>query len=180
MEKRSVLERATEARGSLGAGLYAAVLCLVVLAASGVVGLLIHLPWLFPSLGPTVMLFFESPAQDAARPVNTIFGHSVALVVGVLCLYTFGLQNVEAAPAGGLTPMHLLAGPLSVALTTLVLTWAKMPHPPAGATTLTVSLGILTSPAQLASMAGAIIFITALGWGLNILFGTRPSKRGQV
>ncbi|MBG6226463.1 CBS-domain-containing membrane protein [Arthrobacter sp. CAN_A2] len=68
-----------------------------------------------------------------------------------------------------------MAGALSVALTTLVLTWAKTPHPPAGATTLIVSLGILTSPAELLSMAGAIIFITVLGWGLNALLGMKPS-----
>jgi hypothetical protein len=53
---------------------------------------------------------------------------------------------------------------------------ARMPHPPAGATTLIVSLGILTTPAQLASMAGAVVLITTLGWALNILLGTKPTK----
>lgn len=178
MGQRPVLERLTEARGSLGAALYAAVLCLVVLAASGAVGLAAHLPWLFPSLGPTVMLFFESPAQKASRPVNALVGHGVALAAGVLCLYGFGLQNAPSAPAGGLTPAHLWAGTLSVALTTLILTWTRMPHPPAGATTLIVSLGILTTPMELASMAGAVILITALGWALNILLGTKPAKPG--
>jgi CBS-domain-containing membrane protein len=174
MAQQPVLERLMERRGSLGAGLYAAVLCLVVLAASGAVGLLAHLPWLFPSLGPTVMLFFESPGQPASRPANALFGHAVALVSGALCLYALGLQNDPSAPVGGLTPAHLLAGALSVALTTLVLTWTRMPHPPAGATTLIVSLGILARPAQLASMAGAIVLITVLGWGLNLLLGTHP------
>lgn len=178
MGRRSVLERLGEGRGSLGAGLYAAVLCLVVLAASGAVGLALRLPWLFPSLGPTVMLFFESPAQRASRPVNALFGHAVALAAGVLCLYAFGLQDAPPAPVGGLTPAHLMAGALSVALTTLVLTWMRTPHPPAGATTLIVSLGILTAPAELASMAGAVLLITVLGWGLNILLGTRPQKPG--
>jgi hypothetical protein len=57
-----------------------------------------------------------------------------------------------------------------VARTTLVLTWLRKPHPPAGATTLIVSLGILTSPLQLLSMAGAVLLITAAGWGLNMLW----------
>ena len=62
-----------------------------------------------------------------------------------------------------------------MALTTLLLTWLRKPHPPAGATTLIVSLGILTTPPQLLSMAGAILLITAAGWGLNVLLGTKPA-----
>lgn len=65
---------------------------------------------------------------------------------------------------------------MAVALTTLVLTWWKAPHPPAGATMLIVSPGILTTLGELASMAAAVALTTALGWGLNILFGTRPSR----
>ncbi|GAA1761542.1 HPP family protein [Kocuria aegyptia] len=171
---------ATRIRGNRpGAALYAALLSLVVLAATGVVGLLLHQPWLFPSLGPTVMLFFESPQQRASRPLNALVGHGVGLLAGAAVLYGLGLQDDPSAPTGGLTPAYLLAGALSVALTTLVLTWAKTPHPPAGATTLIVSLGILTTPIQLASMAGAIVLITALGWGLNVLLGTRPDQEAS-
>ena len=172
-----VLERAKERLDKLGAGLYAAVLGIVVLGVSGLAGLLLHLPWLFPSLGPTVMLFFESPEQKASRPLNTLVGHGVGLVAGALCLYAFGLQDQPSAPVGGLTPLHVLSGALSVGLTTLVLTWLGLPHPPAGATTLIVSLGILSAPAQLASMAGAILLVTVVGWGLNILLGTRPADK---
>jgi CBS-domain-containing membrane protein len=157
-----------------GAALYAAVLSLVVLAASGAAGLMLHQPWLFPSLGPTVMLFFESPGEPASRPLNALAGHGVGLVAGAAMLYAFGLQHAPSVAAAGLTPGHLVAGALSVALTTVVLTWLKTPHPPAGATTLIVSLGILKDPAALLSMAGAIVLITAVGWGLNILFGVRP------
>jgi CBS-domain-containing membrane protein len=159
-----------------GAAIYAAVLSLVVLAAAGAVGLALRQPWLFPSLGPTVMLFFESPSQQASRPLNTLTGHGVGLIAGVAMLYAFGLQDRPPAPLAGLNPAFLLAGALSVALTTLVLTLLKTPHPPAGATTLIVSLGILTSPAELAAMAGAIVLITVVGWGLNVLFGVRPGQ----
>ncbi|MHC6591843.1 HPP family protein [Arthrobacter sp. C152] len=172
-----LLQRAKDRWGKPGSGFYAAVLSVVVLAASGLVGLLLHLPWLFPSLGPTVMLFFESPEQKASRPVNTVVGHGVGLVAGALCLYAFGLQDQPSAPVGGLTALHVLSGVLSVGLTTLVLTWLGLPHPPAGATTLIISLGILSTPVQLASMAGAIILITVVGWGLNVLLGTRPADK---
>lgn len=174
----SLLKRLTSSRTSLGPALYAAVLSLVVLALAGAVGIGLHLPWLFPSLGPTVMLFFESPEQPSARPANTLVGHLTGLITGVLCLYAFGLQDSPSAPVGGLSVPYVAAGALSVALTTLTLTWLRRPHPPAGATTLIVSLGILTTPPQLLSMAGAILLITSAGWGLNVLSGTRPASQG--
>lgn len=174
-----MLQRLTDRAGAVGAGLYAAALSLVVLAASGGVGLLLHQPWLFPSLGPTVMLFFESPRQRASRPRNALVGHGVGLLAGIAVLYGLGLQDDPPVPSGGLTPVHLLAGALSVAVTTLVLTAVRIPHPPAGATTLIVSLGILTGPAELVAMAAAIVLITALGWGLNILLGTRPGAEEE-
>lgn len=173
--KRSLHGRLKDAPSKAGLSLYAAALCLVVLTASGAVGLALHTPWLFPSLGPTVMLFFESPQEKSSRPTNVLIGHAVGLLAGAGCLYGFGLQDDLSVPDGGLTPIHLCAGVLSVALTTLVLTWLDTPHPPAGATTLIISLGILTSTADLLSMAGAIIFITLLGWGLNIVLGTNPA-----
>lgn len=170
----AVLEALKKRAGSTGAGVYAAILSLVVLAAAGAVGLALRQPWLFPSLGPTVMLFFESPAQKASRPLNTLLGHGVGLLAGIAALYGLGLQNEQPAPIGGLTPGYLLAAAISVALTTFVLSAVKLPHPPAGATTLIVSLGILTQPVELASMAGAIVLVIAVGWGLNYLLGTRP------
>ena len=57
------LLEAAERRGPASAGGYAFGLCLVVLVACGVVGMLVHQPFLFPSLGPTVMLFVEDPRQ---------------------------------------------------------------------------------------------------------------------
>ena len=129
----AVLDRAKQRWDKLGAGIYAAVLSIVVLPASGLVGLLFHLPWLFPSLGPTVMLFFESPEPKASRPVHTLVGHGVGLAAGALCLYALGLQQQPSAAVGGLTPLHVLSGVLSVGLTTFVLTWLGVPHPPAGA-----------------------------------------------
>jgi hypothetical protein len=87
------------------------------------------------------------------------------------------LQDQPSAPVGGLTALHVVSGALSVALTTLALTWIGLPHPPAGATTLIISLGILTTPAQLASMAGAVLLTTLVGWGLNLLLGTRPAPK---
>jgi len=170
-----VLQRAQQRVGVLGAGGYAAVLAFLVLALAGVVGLGLSKPWLFPSLGPTVMLFFESPEEESSRPRNTLVGHLVGIAVGWGLLHLFRLQGLPPAPVGGLTGRHVLAGALSVALTSLVLVAIKHKHPPAGASTLIVSLGILSSPVEVLTMVLAVVLVTVVGWTLNVLLGQRPS-----
>lgn len=160
-----------------GAAAYAGGLAVVVLALTGAVGLATRQPWLFPSLGPTVMLFFESPESPSSRPRNALIGHAVGLLVGVGCFHVLGLAGLPPAPVGGLTPGYVAAGALSVAITTVVLTLLRTPHPPAGATTLIVSLGILTQPPQLLAMAGAIALTAVAGWALNSgLLGGRAAR----
>jgi hypothetical protein len=166
------VERLTANRPT--AAVYAALLSLLVLALAGAVGLALKQPWLFPSLGPTVMLFFQSPRQRASRPAHALVGHGVALVVGYLCLLVFGLQGAPSVPTAGLTVPYLFAGALSVAGTTGILALLKVDHPPAGATTLIVSLGIIAQPIGLLSMAGAIVLVVIAGWVLNrLLLGER-------
>ena len=158
-----------------GGAAYAAVLAIVTLGITGAVGLLIKQPWLFPSLGPTVMLFFESPKQPSARPLNTIVGHVVGIAAGVTCYTVFGLSGYRSAPVGGLTVPYVIAGAVAVGITTAVLSLLKLPHPPAGASTLIVALGILHTPVQLLSMVGAVLLITTAGWAFNrLLLGKQP------
>ena len=161
-------------RNRPGGAVYAALGCLLVLALAGAVGLALKQPWLFPSLGPTVMLFFQSPRQRASRPLNALVGHGVALLAGALCLAVFGLTTAPSVPDGGLTPAYLAAGAISVAATTAVLALLKLEHPPAGATTLIVSLGIIRGLPGLLSMAAAIVLVVVVGWALDrMLLGRR-------
>jgi len=173
---RPLLDRLQARAGKLGAGLYAAVLTFVVLALCGAVGLAVKQPWLFPSLGPTAMLFFESPREKPAQPANALIGHLIAIGVGWAMLTVFHLDPLPPAPIGGLSAGYVLAGALSVALTSLILIGIGRPHPPAGASTLIVSLGILTTPVQLGTMALAVLFLTVAGWGLNAALGLRGAQ----
>jgi CBS-domain-containing membrane protein len=173
---RPLFDRLQARAGRLGAGLYAAILTFVVLALCGAVGLAVKQPWLFPSLGPTAMLFFESPREKPAQPANALIGHAVGIGVGWAMLTLFRLDPLPPAPVGGLSTGYVLAGALSVAVTSLILIGVGWPHPPAGASTLIVSLGILTTPAQLGTMALAVLFLTAAGWGLNAALGLRGSE----
>jgi HPP family len=170
-----LVDRLADRHGAVGRGLYAAVLGLSALALCGAVGLATKQPWLFPSLGPTVMLFFESGHESTARPQNALVGHLVGIGAGAGLLHAFGLAGLLPAPVGGLTAGYVAAGALSVAVTSLVLQAVRLPHPPAGASTLIVSLGILTTLTELATMAAAVVLVTIAGWGANAALGLRPA-----
>lgn len=69
-----LLKRLGTRRSALGPASFAALLSLVLLTLAGSVGMGLHLPRLFPSLGPTVMLFFElfacTPSGSRTLPLH--------------------------------------------------------------------------------------------------------------
>ena len=174
------LEAAERRAGKAGAAAYTFVLCLAVLAAVGLVGLGLKQPYLFPSLGPTVMLFFESPLGKSAAPRNTVVGHGVAILAGVGCLALFGLTDHPPVIQEGITGARVGAAALSVAFTAAVLLLLDCPHPPAGATTLIISLGLLTSASELLAVAAGVLLVTLLGVALNRLLGVRQPLWGPA
>ena len=135
---------------------------IVCLAAVGAVGVALKQPWVFPSLGPTVMVLAETPTQPAAHPRNVLSGHLVGIAAGYLSLLLLGLTDNPPVIQEGLTSTRVAAAVLSVALTALVLQAIRSPHPPAGATTLIVSLGLLKTPASLRAMVLSVILLTVL------------------
>jgi CBS domain-containing membrane protein len=50
-----------------------------------------------------------------------------------------------------------------------------MPHPPAGATTLIVGLGILKSPGQLAVIVLSVVLVTLLASAANVAVRVRQA-----
>ncbi len=128
-------------------------------------------PLIFPSLGPTAFLFFYTPTAPSASPRNTIIGHAVGVVAGYLSLLVTGLTMAGPALVVGVTWPRVIAAALSLGLTAGVMVILKSPHPPAGATTLIVSLGILTHPWQLLLLMGAVILLTLQALVINRLAG---------
>lgn len=154
-----------------GEALYSLVASALAVGVSGLLAYLFQQPLLFPSLGPTAYLFFESPMSAPSSPRNTIIGHSVAVVAGGVSLAAFGLLEAPSILQAGPTAQHVASGVLSVALTGGALPLFRSSHPPAGATTLIVSLGLLqTVPEVLALIAGVLI-LTVAGWLVNRAFG---------
>lgn len=152
-------------------GLYALVNGLVSIAVMTAAALVTGVPLVFPSLGPTAYLLFSDPLGGAAAPRNTIIGHGIGVLAGWGSLAVFGLQDVAAADAMGATPGRVGAAAVSLALTSALMVWLRLPHPPAAATTLIVSLGVLPHPEELAVLMMAVVLLAAQGWIINRLAG---------
>jgi CBS-domain-containing membrane protein len=128
-------------------------------------------PFIFPSLGPTAFLFFYTPTAPSASPRNTIIGHAVGVGAGYFSLFITGLTMAGPALAVGVTWPRVLAAALSLGLTAGLMVLLKSPHPPAGATTLIISLGILTHPWQLLLLMVAVGLLTLQAIVINRLAG---------
>lgn len=128
-------------------------------------------PMVFPSLGPTAFLIFYTPLAPAASPRNLLGGHLIGVLAGYLALLVFGLVDAESAMSGGVTGMRVGAAALSLGLTSGAMVWAKLVHPPAGATTLIVSLGVIARPVHLAVLMLAVALLAVQGLAINRLAG---------
>lgn len=128
-------------------------------------------PFVFPSLGPTAFLHFYTPMAPAASPRNTICGHAVGVVAGLLSLHLFGLDDAGPALATGVDAARVGATALSLGLTSGAMVWLRVPHPPAGATTMIISLGILTEPEHLVVLLAAVGLLTVQAFVINRVAG---------
>jgi CBS domain-containing membrane protein len=128
-------------------------------------------PFVFPSLGPTAFLLFYTPLRPPASPRNTICGHAIAVLAGYGSLAAFGLVHAGPAVSTGVTPARIGAAAVSLGVTAGAMAWLGLPHPPAGATTLIVSLGILHTPVQMGVLMLGVLLITAQGFVINRLAG---------
>jgi len=137
----------------------------------GLLALLTGSPFVFPSLGPTAYLFFFSPLAEVSSPRNTILGHAIGLICGYAA---FALVVASSPPFGMIPGVHgprLLAAALSLSATGALMALLRVSHPPAGATTLIVSLGIISQPRELVIIEAAVILLTVQAFAINRLAG---------
>jgi CBS-domain-containing membrane protein len=154
-----------------GNAVYTGVCSLVAIGLSGLWAWIFKEPLLFPSLGATAFLIFETPMAEVGSPRNTIIGHSVGVAAGVASVAIFGLLNAPSAYVQGVTPARIAAVALAVALTGGILRVLRSAHPPAGATTIIVASGLLIHVEQLAALLVGVVLLTGAGWILNRLMG---------
>ena len=143
----------------------------VTIALLAVVAMISGTPFVFPSLGPTAFLFFFNPTLPASTPRNAILGHAIGIGCGYAALWLVGLQDAPSAMTEGVHTRRVLAAALSLAATGALMILLRVAHPPAGATTLIVSLGLVTEPLHLLIIEVAVALMTVQAICINRLAG---------
>lgn len=152
-------------------GLYALVNGLVSIGVMSAAAALTGALLVFPSLGPTAYLLFSDPLAPSASPRNTILGHGIGAAAGYGALVVFGLDDAGAAEMMTVTAPRVWAAAASLAATSAAMVWLRLPHPPAAATTLIVSLGVLHEVSDLAALMLAVILLVVQGAVINRVAG---------
>src|SRR5579872_7243413 len=143
----------------------------ITIAALALLALVSRNPFVFPSLGPTAYLLFFSPLGKASTPRNTIFGHAVGLLCGYAAFVITGAGALPFGAHAGIFWPRILAAALSLSCTGAFMVLLGVSHPPAGATTLIVSLGIISQPRELVIIEVAVFLLVAQAVVINRLAG---------
>lgn len=128
-------------------------------------------PFVFPSLGPTAYLFFFAPLGESSSPRHAILGHAIGLVCGYGAYVAMGSHGFAVTSLTEVSWHEVMAAAISLAATGAVMVLLRVSHPPAGATTMIVSLGILTKVEYLVIIEIAVILLTAQAWVINRMAG---------
>lgn len=124
-------------------------------------------PFIFPSLGPSAY-FLVVTRERAHRLLEVVGGHLIGVLAGLGAygLLAHGVTIAAAQAPFSLAGLRLMAsGVLSVVLTTAVMGLFRLTHPPACATTLIISLGLLPSALDGVYIMVAVV-IMAVGYRL--------------
>lgn len=152
-------------------GLFALINGCLSIGLMSAAALLTGQPLIFPSLGPTAFLLFYSPRAEAASPRNTLLGHLVGVVCGYGALLVFGLLDAGPVIGEGVSAARVGAAAVSLGGTAGLMAWLRIPHPPAGATTLIISLGFMTEPRHLITLMLAVVALVGQALVINRLAG---------
>ncbi len=148
--------RAEDARAAFWEGL--------LIFAVGAIGLALHKPLLFASLGPTAYEQCEFPHRPSSRPWNVIGGHMIAIVIGfavVALLHVWGAGKINGDTA--VNWPRLAASALAVAVTAGLNMLLKATQPAAFASSLLVTMGTFQSARGAVALVTSVLIIGFLG-----------------
>lgn len=129
-----------------------------VLAVIGVTAWATGVPWLFPSLGPTLAIQTEAPATAVAQPWNVVAGHLIGAAVGIASVWLTGAVHEPAVNVAHVVSAARLVAAIAAMFASMGLqALARASHPPAQATTLLIALGALDADAH-----GAFVLVAGV------------------
>jgi len=92
-------------------------------------------------------------------------------VAGFLALALFGLLDAPSAVANGVDAARVGAAALSLGACGAFMILFRSPHPPAGATALIVSLGLMPHPGQFPVLMSGVLLLVGQAFLMNRLAG---------
>lgn len=109
----------------------------------GTLGYLTDNLWLFPSLGPSLVLMVVLPHNKTSRAYNTFAGQLLGIVCGFAAALATGATGGPSALAGGhLLAPHVAAAGLAVMMMILLQLLFRAIHPPGSSTAIMIALGV--------------------------------------
>mgnify|MGYP003600548649 CR=1 FL=1 len=132
--------------------------------------LVTHLPFVFPSLGPSTFLIYYAATKATSSPRNIFCSHLIGTVSGYAALVVFGLTD-RPADLEDVSWQRLGAVTLALCATLTLMVLLGVPHAPAAATTLIVALGLLRTPWQLVVLMLAVCVLIVIGFAINRFAG---------
>lgn len=154
--------------------------CLVTITILALLAFFTGSSFVFPSLGPTAILFFMTPRNESARPRNALIGHAIGIACGYGALLVTGLAHAPSVIDGGVTLPRIIAAGLALAFTGAFMVLARTPHAPAGATTLIIALGFITQPLSLVVIEVAVVLLVVQAVCINRLAGVGLSDKKSL
>jgi hypothetical protein len=157
----------------------------LLIALLGLITIATGRPLLFPSLGPSTYLLAAGHGETAFKsdPYHVIGGHFVATVCGFIGFHLFApeLIIIEAlqSPVISEAVVRLsISSVVGMMLTTLGMLMTKTNHPAACATTLIVSLGLLSSLIDAITIVIAVMILVGahdyIIYPATVKFGFEP------
>jgi hypothetical protein len=152
-------------RRRIGTSLYAGLLFTVLGATAWLTGQ----PFVFPSLGPSAFVLAFERRVRRREMLRVVGSHLIGAVAGLLAwtVVAAGVSITAAPAAASAEGFRLAAGAtLSIVLTSWAMIATDAIHPPACATTLIVSLGLLSTPLQVAIIVASVVVLVEFHAGV--------------
>lgn len=156
-------------RRRVGTSLYAGLLFTVL----GVIAWGSGQPFIFPSLGPTAFVLAFDRRSERTQTYRIVGSHLLGGIAGLSAwsVVAAGISITATPPALSVEGFRLAASAtVSIVLTSWAMIATDTIHPPACATTLIVSLGLLSTPLRVGIIVGSVLILVQFHAGVLFVF----------